>query len=410
MNMEKMISVQEAQQIIGEQLSGPLTEVVSLANATDRILTKDIRASFPMPRFDNSAMDGFAVRGIDTKGASSKSPVLLELVGVVPAGSSGLLEVGPGQCVQCMTGAPIPKGADAIVMVENSSGFDNGTLVKIFLEAKAGKHIRWQGEEIQERDILIAKGTRITPAELGTLATFGCGDVSVLQRPRVAIFATGDELIEPGQDLQPGQIYNSNLFVLADLVKRAGAKIVFQRVIRDDPSSLHNFMDMALKECQLVISTGGVSMGRYDYVRKVLLALKVKEHFWKVAQKPGKPLFFGTTGQVMIFGLPGNPVSAFIGFMEYVWPVIERLSGIEPTRSIEAHLANPFFREMKKHRFLFGKAWVEQGQWMCKPSVKLGSHMVTSGLEANCIIGVPPGNGSLEQGAGVSIRLLPWTK
>lgn len=408
--MEKMISVQEAQKIIGEQVSGPLTETVLLADATDRILTEDIQASFPMPRFDNSAMDGFAVRAIDTKGASTESPVFLELVGVVPAGSPGLLEVGPGQCVQCMTGAPIPKGADAIVMVENSSGFDNGAMVRVFLEAKAGKHIRWQGEEIRGRDILIAKGTRITPAELGTLATFGFGEVSVFQRPRVAIFATGDELVEPGQDLQPGQIYNSNLFVLADLVKRAGAEVVYKQVIRDDPKSLRDFMDVALRECQLVISTGGVSMGRYDYVRKVLLELKVREHFWKVAQKPGKPLFFGTVGQTLIFGLPGNPVSAFIGFMEYVWSVIEHLSGIEPAGSIEAHLVDPFPREMKKHRFLFGKAWLEQGRWMCKPSVKLGSHMLTSGLEANCIIGVSPGNDTLKKGAVVTIRLLPWKK
>ena len=403
-----MISVKEARRIIDDHISIVPQEKVSINVAEGRVLAQDIVASFPQPRFNNSAMDGFAVRAADTKGASKKTPVDLRMVGVVSAGSLGDIVVGPGQCAQCMTGALIPEGADAIVMVESSSGYESGPEVQMYTEVQEGQHIRRVGEEIQSGKVLINDGSSITTAELGTLATFGYKDVRVYRKPRLAIFATGDELVEPGNDLLPGQIYNSNLYVFEDLVRRAGAEVTLKSVIKDDQASLKTFLTDAFYSCDMIISSGGVSMGRFDYVRDVLMELNVMEHFWRVAQKPGKPLFFGSREKALIFGLPGNPVSAFIGFMEYVWPVLEIMSGQSGSSTLSAVLDESFPCEKEKTRYLFGNIWSENGQLICAPSKKVGSHMLTSSLKANCIIISEPGDKPLTKGSKIRVHLLPW--
>ena len=403
-----MISVKEARRIIDDHISIVPQEKVSINVAEGRVLAQDIVASFPQPRFNNSAMDGFAVRAADTKGASKKTPVDLRMVGVVSAGSLGDVVVGPGQCAQCMTGAPIPEGADAIVMVESSSGYESGPEVQMYTEVQEGQHIRRVGEEIQSGKVLINDGSSITTAELGTLATFGYKDVRVYRKPRLAIFATGDELVEPGNDLLPGQIYNSNLYIFEDLVRRAGAEVTLKSVIKDDQASLKTFLTDAFYSCDMIISSGGVSMGRFDYVRDVLMELNVMEHFWRVAQKPGKPLFFGSREKALIFGLPGNPVSAFIGFMEYVWPVLEIMSGQSGSSTLSAVLDESFPCEKEKTRYLFGNIWSENGQLICAPSKKVGSHMLTSSLKANCIIISEPGDKPLKKGSKIRVHLLPW--
>ena len=403
-----MISVKEARRIIDDHISIVTQEKVSINVAEGRVLAQDIVASFPQPRFNNSAMDGFAVRAADTKGASKKTPVDLRMIGVVSAGSLGDIVVGPGQCAQCMTGALIPEGADAIVMVESSSGYESGPEVQMYTEVQEGQHIRRVGEEIQSGKVLINDGSSITTAELGTLATFGYKDVRVYRKPRLAIFATGDELVEPGNDLLPGQIYNSNLYVFEDLVRRAGAEVTLKSVIKDDQASLKTFLTDAFYSCDMIISSGGVSMGRFDYVRDVLMELNVMEHFWRVAQKPGKPLFFGSREKALIFGLPGNPVSAFIGFMEYVWPVLEIMSGQSGSSTLSAVLDESFPCEKEKTRYLFGNIWSENGQLICAPSKKVGSHMLTSSLKANCIIIAEPGDKPLTKGAQIRVHLLPW--
>jgi len=405
-----MISYQEAKSIIRKNIHKLSDESVSLNEAGNRILAQDIVATFPSPQFDNSAMDGFAVRSKDTKGANTKNPVTLKMVSVSSAGSPSKIKLGAGECIQCMTGAKIPDGADAIIMVEDSSGFSDAHSVKIFRESQSGKHIRKMGEEITEGDVLMPKRTRITPNEIGTCATFGYGELSVTKKPKIAIFGTGDELVEPGEDLDEGQIYNSNLFVFAELVQRAGGEVVRRNVIKDDRESLREFLLEALDSCDMIISSGGVSMGRYDYVRDVFIELGVVEHFWKVAQKPGKPLFFGTGNDTLIFGLPGNPVSSYIGFMEWVWPALETMMGKMENPYLTGILKNLFPREKVKHRFLFGNAWMENGQLMCKPSSKVGSHMLSSSLGANCILSSEPGESLLQAGEKISVNLLPWEK
>jgi len=403
-----MIPLQEAKSIVNKHLFELNKEKVLLKNAGERVLAEDVVASFPSPQFDNSAMDGFAVRAEDTKNASHENPVTLKMVGISSAGTPSEVTLNPGECIQCMTGAKIPNGADAIIIVEDTSGFSDAKSFQIMNEASPGKHIRNKGEEIQEGEILIEKGTRITPSEIGTLATFGYGKIKVAQKTKIAIFGTGDELIEPGNKLEEGQIYNSNLYVFAELVERAGGEVVMRNVIKDDKDSLRAFLSEALESCDIIISSGGVSMGRYDYVRDVFMELGVEEHFWKVAQKPGKPLFFGTGNSTLIFGLPGNPVSAYIGFMEWVWPVLETMMGKNETKKVTGILKKSFPREKVKYRFLFGNAWMEDGQLVCQPSTKVGSHMLSSSLAANCILGAEPGDGHLEAGEEITINILPW--
>ena len=403
-----MISLQEAKSIINNNIFELQSERVYLTLAGNRVLGQDIVATFPSPIFDNSAMDGFAVRSRDTKGASPENPVTLTMVSISSAGTPSNVSLNPGECIQCMTGAKIPDGADAIIMVEDSSGFSDSDTVQIMIEALPGKHIRKMGEEIKEGEILIEKGTTATPSEIGTCATFGYGELVVSKKPKIAIFGTGDELIEPGNNLGEGQIYNSNLYVFKELVDRAGGEIVVQDVIKDDKDSLREFLSRALETCDVIISSGGVSMGRYDYVRDVFIELGVVEHFWKVAQKPGKPLFFGTGNSTLIFGLPGNPVSSYIGFMEWVWPVLETMMGKKESKKVTGILKKPFPREKVKYRFLFGDAWIENGQLVCQPSTKVGSHMLSSSLQANCILGTMRGDNPLQPGEQIEVNILPW--
>ena len=403
-----MISVNDAKSIIQKNIFQLKPEIIDLSESSEKTLAKNVKAKFPSPLFDNSAMDGFAVRSSDTYGATKTNMVSLKNIDVSSAGSPSDLVLKKGECIQCMTGAKIPKGADAIIMVEDTSGFSNDKSVQIMIEAKVGQHIRKMGEEINEGDILIKKGTIISTSEMGVCASSGYGELTVSKKPKVAIFATGNELVEPGKNLKEGEIYNSNLFLFADLVNKAGSKVLMRNVIKDDKSSLKSFLFDALETCDVIISSGGVSMGRYDYVREVFIDLGVKEHFWKVAQKPGKPFFFGTNNKSLIFGLPGNPVSAYIGFMIWVWPVLKELMGSLKDQSVKGILSEPFPLETLKQRYLFGQSWIENGKLRCKASTKIGSHMLSSALEANCILRASKGEGFLKPGDFIDVIMLPW--
>ncbi|MDP6571198.1 MAG: molybdopterin molybdotransferase MoeA [Candidatus Marinimicrobia bacterium] len=404
-----MIPVHEAKTIIKSFLNGTGSEIVNLDKAGGRILYECINADFPMPRFDNSAMDGFAVKAIDTMGASKENPLTLKMVGASYAGKPFEGSIQSGECTQCMTGAMIPKGADAIVIVEQSSGFSDKEMVQIYSQTRKGNHIRIQGEEVKENTLLIEKGKNISAGELGILAAFGFGEVNVARRPAVALFSTGNELVEPGKSLAKGQIYNSNMFVLGDMIKSAGGKIVLQDVISDDKSSLKTFITSALNQADIIISSGGISMGRGDYVRSVLIESGVQEHFWKVNQKPGKPLFFGTADTSLIFGLPGNPVSSFICFQEYIDPVIREIQQETPLPPMKATLTDTFSVEKSKHRFRFGKYWINlNGKIMCSAFPHDGSHMLTSSLDANCILEAPPGEFDLVPGDEITMKRINW--
>ncbi|MEC9447729.1 MAG: gephyrin-like molybdotransferase Glp [Candidatus Neomarinimicrobiota bacterium] len=403
-----MISVKEAKSIIQEKIFHLESEVVPLEKSNGRILHEDIIAKFSSPRFNNSAMDGFAVRSSDTIGASKQTPISLKNIGISSAGVPSDLVINKGECIQCMTGAKIPSGSDAVIMVEDTDGFSDNDNVQVMIEAQPGKHIRVKGEEINKGDILIPNRTPITASEIGICATFGYGELNVSKKPKIAIFGTGNELVEPGNNLNEGEIYNSNLYVFSDIVGNAGGEILMQDVLKDNKKYLKSFLSEALKSCDVVISSGGVSMGRFDYVRDVFIELGVEEHFWKVAQKPGKPLFFGSGNKTLIFGLPGNPVSSYIGFMVWVWPILNEMMGGNTLNPIQGELIESFPVENIKYRYLFGQAWIENGKILCKPSRKIGSHMLTSSLNANCILGAEPSDKKLNPGDLILVNLLPW--
>ena len=403
-----MISLKEAKSIVQKRISILGVRKMDIEYLEGMTLRENIIATFPSPRFDNSAMDGFAVRAIDIKKATYENPIKLKVQGISSAGVPSDIVIGPGECIQCMTGSEIPRGADSIVKVEDTSGFSDNNFVKFMTPVTKGSHIRKKGEEINKGELLIKKGTRVTANELGTIATFGYGELCVSRKPRVSVFATGNELIEPGNSLGKGQIYNSNLYLFKDLIKKAGAKIEMSEVVKDDKNSLKLFLSKALKNSDLVISSGGISMGRYDHVRDVLIELGVEEHFWKVAQKPGKPLFFGTKEKKIIFGLPGNPVSSFIGFMEWVWPVLRDIMSRKSKKTIYGILEEPFPREKKKHRFLFGEVKYRNNRLVCSSTSRIGSHMLTSALGANCILESSPGTTPLYPGDLIKVNLLPW--
>ena len=403
-----MISVKEAKSIIQEKFFHLESEVVPLEKSNGRILHEDIIAKFSSPRFNNSAMDGFAVRSSDTIGASKQTPISLKNIGISSAGVPSDLVINKGECIQCMTGAKIPSGSDAVIMVEDTDGFSDNDNVQVMIEAQPGKHIRVKGEEINKGDILIPNRTPITASEIGICATFGYGELNVSKKPKIAIFGTGNELVEPGNNLNEGEIYNSNLYVFSDIVGNVGGKILMQDVLKDNKKNLKSFLSEALESCDVVISSGGVSMGRFDYVRDVFIELGVEEHFWKVAQKPGKPLFFGSGNKTLIFGLPGNPVSSYIGFMVWVWPILNEMMGGNTLNPIQGELIESFPVENIKYRYLFGQAWIENGKILCKPSRKIGSHMLTSSLNANCILGAEPSDKKLNPGDLILVNILPW--
>jgi len=404
-----MISVQEAKSIISNNIQPLGFETVSLKNAGNRVLAQDITATFPMPQFDNSSMDGFAVRAVDTEGADVLSPVILKMVGISSAGTPCDVILKSGQCAQCMTGAVIPDGADAIIIVENTSGFLDSETVYIFQEAKIGEHIRRKGEEIQKDEILLSRGICITPNEIGTLASFGYDKISFMKIPKIAIIVTGSELIEPGNKIELGRIYNSNLYMIAELAKKSRVEIVMREVIKDDKDYLCRLLSEALQTCDVIISSGGISMGRFDYMREVYNKLGVQEHFWKVAQKPGKPLFFGTLDSKLIFGLPGNPVSSFICYMEYIYPVLQDMQKKTKDFKQQAILTETFPVDSKKHRYLFGRSWIDSsGRLLCSPTSKTGSHMVTAFLGSNCIMVSPPGKKFMKKGDKITINQLNW--
>ena len=286
------------------------TEQVPLLESYGRALAQDLASQVDHPSHDNSALDGYACRAEDTQIASKENPVRLNVIGDVPAGSLFSGEVGAGQAVSIYTGAPIPAGADAIIRVEETERA--GDSVLLFAPANPGD-IRPLGQDIRKGETYLERGTVLNAASVGVAAAMGHAELSVVKRPRVGILATGDEVIEPGQPLRAGQVYNSNTYSVTGLVRAAGAEAVVLKNVEDDPDKLAAAVRSA-GELDLLLTSGGVSMGKYDFVRDLLFD-DGTVHFWKVAQKPAGPVLFGEWEGLPVLGLPGNPVSSMIAFI-----------------------------------------------------------------------------------------------
>jgi molybdopterin molybdotransferase len=321
-----MISVREALDRVLDNLPRLSAEQVALAQAPGRALADTIQAPFDVPPFRNSAMDGYAVRAADVAPALDERPVRLRVLETIGAGDVPSGRVTQGTAARIMTGAPLPDGADSVVRVEDTRTL--GEEVEVCVSAEVGANVRHPGEDVRAGDIVLGSGRQLRPADIGVLASLGIGRVRVRCRPRVAILSTGNELVDVGEPRGPGQIVNSNAYALAAAVEEAGGIPVSLGIVRDQPDLIRAAFQDALRS-DLVLSTGGVSVGSFDYVREILGELGYQERFWKVAQRPGKPLTFGTINDVPVFGLPGNPVSCLVCFHVYVVPALRTMMGCE---------------------------------------------------------------------------------
>jgi molybdopterin molybdotransferase len=325
-----MIEVDEARNYILKHVDPLPAEEVFLLKTLDRVLAEDVVAGANVPPFDNSAMDGYAVRAADTTGASPAAPVTLRLVGTVAAGSVPDRPLSPGRAIRIMTGAPIPPGADAVVRFEDTDEAQEETSeeeIRIFRAASVGENVRLAGEDIRRGRTVIRTGTVIRPQEIGVLASLGRSHVRVHRRPRVAVLATGDELVALDEPIGPGQIRNSNEYSNAALVMRYGGIPICLGIAQDDVEHLTAKIREALEQnVDLFLTSAGVSVGDYDVVKDVL-ASEGEMHFWQVRIKPGKPLAFGRIGGVPIIGLPGNPVSSIVAFEVFARPALLKMAG-----------------------------------------------------------------------------------
>jgi molybdopterin molybdotransferase len=323
-----MTTADEALQIVLDNVAPLGIERCSITEALGRILAEDIHSPRDIPGFDNSAMDGYAVRAADVASASEARPVRLEVLETVAAGAMPSRELAAGQAARTMTGAPIALGADAIVPVERTRA--EGNFVEITEPAEAGAFVRPRGEDIRLGDLAMSAGKTLSPSDLGMLASLNRSMIDVWRRPRVAIVATGDELVDVDQVPTGAQVVNSSAYALAGAIREAGATPVILKVARDHPAEVRARLAEALA-FDVVLSTGGVSVGQFDHVKVVMDELGLRQLFHGVAQKPGRPLKFGTIGGRPIFGLPGNPVSTLVCFYLYVRPALLRMSGASAT-------------------------------------------------------------------------------
>ncbi len=320
-----MLDLETAVAQVLAALPAPQTERIPLAAAAGRILAAPLVAPLDLPPFDNSAMDGYAVRAADVQGANPEAPVRLRLHARIPAGETFAGELLSGECARVFTGAPLPRGADAVVMQEDAR--PEGNEVLILDAARPRENVRQQGEDVRSGATLGAAGEEITPGLVGLLGAAGVSEVVVGRQPVVGVLATGSELQEPGQPLVPGQIYESNRAMLAALIARAGGRPKVYPLVRDTLAATRAALERAFAECDLVVTSGGVSVGELDFVKEAFTSLGGALEFWRVAIRPGKPFVFGKLGGKFLFGLPGNPVSASVTFLLLTYPALRRWQG-----------------------------------------------------------------------------------
>lgn len=390
-----------ARNIILKNVAPLEAEPVELMDLVGRVLAEEVRAPWDMPRWDNSEMDGFAVRTADCQPFAQ-----LQVDGYIPAGASGSgISVHPGTAVRIMTGAPIPVGCDAIVPIENTEL--DGDLVTIKQAMQVGDYIRSRGSDIVVDEVMIPARTILRPAEINLLASFSHLEVPVFRRPQVAILSTGDELVVPGEIPAAGQVIDSNAWSLAAAVKEIGAIPLMLGIAQDNYKSLKEKITQGLK-ADVLISSAGVSTGDRDLVRKILEEVGVKQLFWKVAIKPGGPTAFGLCGMQPVFSLPGNPVSSMIGFEELVRPALLKMMGhsniIRPL--IKAKVKKTFHNKTGKTRFLRVKVEKTSEGLLAETAGDQNTGILSTMIRANAIAVLPPEQAKVLAGEEVDIQLL----
>lgn len=414
-----MIRCEEAlQHILEEAPVCTQRETVPLAEALDRILAEPIRARWDLPRFNQSAVDGFAVRSSDVRGAAPGSPARLTVCGTMRAGPGVRLSVRSGAAARVMTGARLPAGADAVVMKE--SGVETDGMVTVGEAMPPGANVRYRGEEFARGAETLPEGVRVTPPVMGLLAACGYSAVRVLRRARITLLVTGDELVPPGGRLLPGCLIDSNSPAIAAACRAAGAQCEVVRV-PDRREDLRRAVRQALKQSDIVLSTGGVSVGEYDLVQEACAKAGVRTVFWGVAIKPGKPMYFGVHSRpgrasgageerrTLVFGLPGNPVAALVCFHQLVRPALLAWDGVAPSaQGVEATLQSPWRKKAGRLEWLRGVAVRDGASLTVTPCGGQGSHMLGGLARANCLIRFPREAEELKAGDTVLIQWLDW--
>ena len=400
-----MISVRAALDHVLADLPRVGSEQVPLAAARGRVLATSIQAPRDVPPFRNSAMDGYAVRSADLTSASAGAAVVLRVLETIGAGSVATQPVGAGTAIRIMTGAPIPDGADAVVRVEDTAETDGG--VEIRVAPKPGANVREAGEDLRSGETVLEPGRLLRPADIGVLASLGLSMLRVARRPRVAILSTGDELVDIGEPLGPGQIVNSNAYTLAAAVEEAGGEPIHLGIVRDRPELIRAAFADAMS-ADMALSTGGVSVGSFDYVRTILADLGYQERFWKVAQKPGKPLTFGLCGRTPVFGLPGNPVSSLVCFYLYALPALRTMMGLERVHmaSAAATLVEPLRKAPGLTEFVRCSLQGSPEAYEARSTGTQSSGALRSLSLGDALIVGPPETAQLEAGARVRVVLL----
>jgi molybdopterin molybdotransferase len=380
---------------------------LALADAHEAVLAADVTASWPLPPFDNSAMDGYAVRAGDLAGATAQAPVTLTVDGEVPAGDTSQRELAAGTCIRIMTGALLPAGADAVVQVEWTDG---GTeRVAIRRAVSAGDSIRRAGGDARPGDLLLAAGARLGPPQLGLLAAAGHGSVLARPRPRLTVISTGSELAEPGEPLVPGRIWESNSFMLAAAASQAGCDARRHPILRDSADAVLAAVQAATADADLLVTSGGVSMGgEHDVVKAALQTLGTVS-FRKVAMQPGMPQGFGTIGpsSTPIFTLPGNPVSAYVSFCLFVIPAVHALQNLHPERITPARAVLTASLRSPPDKRSFLRGILDRAAGQITPLTGQASHQLASLARANALIVVPEQVTALAPGDAVDVLELP---
>ncbi len=396
--MSELITIEEARERVLASVTRLRDEPVALDVALGRVLAEDVTSAIAVPPFDSSGMDGYAV----VAGPGGE----LEVIGEARAGHPFSEAVAPGSAVRISTGALVPEGATAVVPIERTTAV-KGDRVRV-PETEPGPNIRRAGEDIRLGAVVLGAGARLGPAELGVAASVGRAELRCALRPRVAVLITGDELTPPGEPLGPGRIYGSNGFALAAQVERAGGILTTRATVPDDPDGTRTAIAKALEATDVVLVSGGVSVGPHDHVKPALRELGVEERFWGVRLRPGKPTWFGTRGGTLAFGLPGNPVSAMVTFQLFARPALQALQGAPPAAPrAEARLDEPIRRNPQREQAIRVRLLQSENGPMARPTTGAqGSHVLTSMLGADALAFIAPGEGEVAAGERVEVELL----
>jgi molybdopterin molybdotransferase len=395
--MTELLSLEEALERILGRVSPLASETIGLGAAAGRVLAEDARAVVDLPPFPSSAMDGFAVRSADTPG---RLPVVARIAAGVPAPRA----LEPGEAMGIATGGVVPVGADSVVPIEIVVDHDNE--VELAQVVVQGDNIRPRGGDVQAGAVVVARGARLRSGQIGALAAAGLAFVVVARRPRIAVLATGTELRQPGEPLGPGDVYEANGVLLATAFATAGAEVETLPAVADDESSHRAALERGLA-ADVLVTSGGVSVGPHDLVRRILGELGVEEIFWGIAVKPGKPLAFGVRGSTLVFGLPGNPVSSLVGAEVFVRPALLALQGANAPGPVyyEARLGGPVRRNAHRDEFVRARSVESDEGLRLEPISGQESHMIARAAGADALVLAPRGDGELA--LGETVRYLP---